>query len=822
MRLLPVLLGLLLVAAAVLYFALRAPARTETARAAEQAPSVAEHASSTATPALDAPVGGATDARSEALPSELAEPAASSAVATLASTALARSAIVGRFVDARGAPLEGVEVQPLGRDGPPEKSDAEGRFRIAFDTQQASLGRALTLSAKAPRHVAAERDVALELGRETDLGDWRLELGGVLSGRVVDADGGSVADARVLTTRATEVDRDFARRNGLWSDEGETRTDARGEFRLGAVPPGRVRAWASKSRFLNAIGEPLELRAGEELAGLELVLEPEGPGDGLDITVLRPDGSPCPNARVEYEYNGERYGGSGSEDCDAEGRLHFVFRVRTPHDFRAVDRESRHALAFAERVEPGSPPLLLRLGEARQFVIEVVDARGEPVRSFQAQLVDARPDKGDTLGSSLRALPDPPGRTVAVVPPHAFSVRVSAAGFASATLGPFENDTVPELVRAELRALPGLRGRVLAGDRPLAGASVGSARALEGNVVMTVNGFPAERQYPSGGETVSAADGSFALYPKTRGATWVRAELVGHAPAIVGPIEFDPEVGRDGVELVLGLGGTIEGRVLLPGVEEPAGVIVGASCGDGRAQSMRVGSDGSFRFEHLMPGRWLVKRCDAEISPHSTSTSTQRGTSPSGLPWNCVVREGEVTRFDLDLRVDPRPRARGRLAFGGTPIVGWMVIARTEGDVYNPSGRGETDADGRFDVRAPSTGRGTLILQAPGEENGWSTLTVALEWRDAEFVWDRDFAAGRLELARGSASALDGSYRLSWSAPGESASLEIGTPLSPGGTRVFERLPAGTWRLARWENERWLDEGTVELRPNETASARLP
>lgn len=819
MRLLPVLVGLVLVLAAALYFALRSPARTELARAAEQQRSETERASSapTATPELDRPVGADVDARAEAVPEEAASSAALPSVAPSAATS-----VVGRFVDASGAPLEGVEVQSLGRDVPTERSDADGRFRIAFDGPLENAVHSITLSAKAPRHVAAEREVALELGRETELGDWRLELGGVLSGHVVDAGGGAVADARVLTTRVTEIDREFARRNEVWSSECETRTDARGAFRLGAVPPGRVRAWAAKPRFLNAIGEPLDLRAGEELAGLELVLEPEGPEDGLDITVLRPDGTPCPNASVEYEYNGERYGGSGSQDCDSQGRLHFVFRVRTPHDFRAVDGDNQHALAFAEGVVPGSPPLVLRLGEARQFVLEVVSASGEPVRSFQAQLVDARTNGGDDLGASLRASTGTPGRAVAIVPPHAFSVRVTAAGFANATLGPFEPDAVPELVRAELRALPGLRGRVLAGDRPLAGASVSSARSLESNVVMTVNGFPAERQFSGSGETVTADDGSFALYPKTRGEVWVRAERLGHAPTIVGPIAFDPEVGRDGVELVLGRGGAIEGRVLLPGDEDPAGVIVGASCGDGRAQTTRVDRDGGFRFEHLMPGRWLVTRCDAELSPHSTSTTTRRGAAPNGLPWNCLVREGELTRFDLDLRVDPRPRARGRLAIGGEPLAGWSVTARTESAVYDPPGQAETDADGRFDVRAPSAGVGALSFQSPGEGDAWRTVIVALTWSPGEFVWERDFAAGRLELSRTAASALDDSYQLRWSAPAESASFEIVTPLSPGGSRVFERLPAGTWKLSRWHDEAWHDQGTVEIRPNETARATLP
>jgi hypothetical protein len=197
------------------------------------------------------------------------------------------------------------------------------------------------------------------------------------------------------------------------------------------------------------------------------------------------------------------------------------------------------------------------------------------------------------------------------IPEGEFVVSVRAEGFAVLEVGPFDEESVPSQVTAELTAVAGLRGRVLIDGQPVAGARVSASPIARQTV--EANGFLCLVDPFSQVDGTADDAGNFSLTIR-EASTWVvRAEAAGHAPAKTGPLDFDPAVGLEGIELSLTSGGSIEGRVLENG-QPVAGRIVAASRGDGHPSSTRSDADGIYRFEHLVPGRWQVQRAEDDLA----------------------------------------------------------------------------------------------------------------------------------------------------------------------------------------------------------------
>lgn len=733
----------------------------------------------------------------------------------------AETTIVGRCVDFDGQPLALVRIGIRHPRAVDAETDADGRFRILCTADTAQRAR-VTLRAGRRWVVTAEREVLLVQHSVNDVGEWRLERGGLVAGRVVDSDGRPVEGARVVPTRGVDVLLDGARRQDVWSDEADTRTDAAGVFELEAVQPGRVRVWATKSRFFNAVGDAFDLRAEEERRGLELVLEPEAPEDGVDIHVLLPDGTPCTDAQVRCEYTAPSISGTTFVPCDDQGRGYFRLVVGALHDFRATDRGGKFGEAVVTGVERGHPPIVLRLGSAERTVLRVVDEAGALVPSASATIYRIR-DNGRSGSSADRGRGDEPGRFTFVPPTGRWLVGVRAPGFESLELGPFEPEERPKELLATLTRVPGLAGRVLADGKPIANASVQEGHDIASNVTLIVDTFPADREFTRGSSTTTDADGRFVLYPEESGELLLRAEGPGFAPTIVGPIVYDAARGADGVEIELLRGATLEGRVLLPAGESAAGTIVGVSCGDGFARTARTGSDGAYRFERLTPGRWFVRRCMEEISPHSSTSSSMFGDEAAAeLPWNVQLQDGETVRFDLDLRVDPRPRARGRFSIAGRPLAGWDVVAQTTGDTWGDNGATHTDEHGAFDVRAASAGSGFLTLHQRIDDAENRVLSIPIDWGPSELVLEHDLPGGRVQLSRAPSNEPSRWFGFTAKDAATGGSWELNVQLAPGASRTLEDVPVGEWIVTPTGVAGTSVYDALQVRAGETATYAVP
>jgi hypothetical protein len=318
-------------------------------------------------------------------------------------------------------------------------------------------------------------------------------------------------------------------------------------------------------------------------------------------------------------------------------------------------------------------------------------------------------------GPDRRGIPVDPERTERgtlsfSTPEGTFHVAAGAPGWKHATQGPFEPESVPGILVFRLERATGIRGRVTVEGAPAAGARVHAHRVLgPGEAQRSDDGFHVAIDGPSLLQALAGEDGRFFLSVRSEGDWVVHAELAGRARASRGPIRSLPDSDVEGVELELERGGAIEGRVLVADGVDVRGTLVGASDGDAHVVAAKVGADGTYRFEHLAPGRWQVRRCDPELF-----NRTESGTFPSarGAPveWDVELRAGETARFDLDLRHRIPSVLTGSLRLGEAPLDGWAASLRV-GSNY---ARGNLDREGRFRIDSPEPGELDLRIYGSG------------------------------------------------------------------------------------------------------------
>jgi hypothetical protein len=737
-----------------------------------------------------------------------------------------RGSVYGRFVDEHDRPVAEVEVLQLKRPGEMEDlatSGADGRFRFEVTgfTAWGKLG--LNLRGTKKPYVPAGFDVVALQEQDVDAGDLVLRQGGLVSGRVVDASGLGVAEARVSCTKAGVIDRERAARVGPGLVVSETRSGPGGEFVLDGAPPGEVRMWASKKGMRHAFAEGISVRAGEETAGVVLVLVPRTASDDFTLQVLEPGGAPCAGAEIDYSYACPLAGsGSGNRTADAQGCLTLTVWDSCPYRFSAVDPGWKFGPACVQDVLPGSGPIVLQLTARVPLRVHVVDEDGAAVEKFDVELRDPQ--------STLRAIAPraeedahPGGVLELSAPAVPFLLVVKAEGFEPAPLGPYQPGSTPAELEVRLARLPGLSGRVLESGKPAEGAKVQLYEAAASILAASTHEFATRYSDYSKVEGLSGAGGRFHLSLKKPGRFFVRAEKSGWAAAELGPLELDPRAHVDPVDLLLTPGGSIEGRVLLPPDENPTGTVVGISRGDSMPRTQRVGVDGAFRFEHLTPGRWYLKRCTYEVPKFGSAYGLRATERPVEIPWNCEVAEGRTTRFDLDLRADRRATLVGSLQVAGKPAVRWRVVLLSAGDQTPASEFVETDATGAFRLWVLEPGR--YDLNARGSFGGADEVELAdrVDLQLGEQHWLRELPAfGHLAGRRASATPAGQSEPfLEWFGPGDLRATmrfrideqgQFDLPLVPSGScRIEAWIPSGKFELAR-----------CEVRAGETTQVELP
>lgn len=622
-------------------------------------------------------------------------------------------------------------------------SGADGEVLIEATVAEVHRGKLRILKAKLPGFFRRKLDVTLRPGAVIDLGTVELVSAGTISGFVREPDGLSAGGLEVVCTNRGPVHFTPATRSRPAGVLSSTSTNAQGHFVLNDVPVGDMRFWAGGEGWSWGFTDATVERGVE--TPIDIQVERLQAEDVIELLVVDPNGDPVPDAPISYHYRSEGRSGSGGTRSDEEGRCRYRLALIAPHDFAAQDPEHELRPAIARQVDPGTLGLVLQLGEARTLTLNAKDEAGAPIDEFSASVSYVATQlslSGQRISSDPEASP---GRVALILPTETFVVRVDAEGYQTAKVGPLDPETVGASIDVELRTLPGIRGRVV--DRrgePVGGAAVSLHPLVGEGDYVTINGFNCRSRQSASASGRSDEQGEFALTLRESGRFVLRVEASGLAPVETGPFDWTASVGARGLEVVVGAGGSLEGKVIpLPG-QSAVGVIVGLSRGDGFGVTQRTDAKGSYRFDDLTPGRWLIEHRDEELSPNSINSSSGSTQEPVEIPWNCEVFDGATTRFDLDLTQRSPVVLTGSLKFDGKAAADWDASLKLGGQGPELS-RDELDAQGAFELDHDQAGPHELWIQgwAPGSMMFFLRAELDLEF--GENQWSRDFPTGTIE-----------------------------------------------------------------------------
>lgn len=553
---------------------------------------------------------------------------------------------------------------------------------------------------------------------------------------------------------------------------------------------------------------------------------------------------------------------------DDKGRFSFVTNCKEPMSLTATAKGG-NSRARMESVTPGSSELVLQLQVVSRdsLFLDVRSDAGKRMGSFLVFVitgVEGIPIEDMTTGDMI-AFADTPtafnnndlaedGLAEVVVPDGAFLVMVRAEGYMDVTMGPYPPGSNPEKLEVTLQTVPGFEGRVMSADGPIAGAKVSLHRAVSPDQECSVFDFACRSVPFEAAESTTDKDGKFRLTfwvnsevgevdpdsilsglsskeakdkfeflkmgnlfsdlgVSDRAEYYIRADADGYAPGELGPIEVDPESGQSGLELMLNHGGSIEGRVRVKLGQSVEGIIVAVSRGDGFPRTQRTGPNGTYRFERLTPGNWQVEQREVEIDPNPLMGQTIStgdpfyGETAASIEWTCTVKEGETTKYDLDLYRGTKGTLAGTITLGSMSLEGYVVDILRADDYAPPIPAVKVSGDGSFNIRNLDPGRYIINIGPPsGTDLKIEVVAqIRIERGENPWVFEPDF--GRLELK--GVPPVDGDVtRLyyQWRRP-DYHGIELEFKADADGVAVLPEVPAGKGKIIL-SKKKGEDEGT--------------
>lgn len=731
--------------------------------------------------------------------------------ASAASPAEASWSIDGRVLDDAGRPIAGAEAW-LSDGRKIADGGAEGLLSGSFAPPpgwETFRWTPLEVEVAAPGFAAALACLRLtDPTREQSLhlGTVRLVPGAAVEGRVRAEDGMPIPGARVGWGFGDELPSEEASPTRFWPLRApevrpEAQCDAAGAFRLRGVPMEEVFVHAWAPGFLPAVGPPFGL-GPDGSDGRDLVLQrSEEPVVRVRGRVVDPEEVPVEG--IEIEIGSDRGGGKalksaadgsfGGELVFGAGATRVVLLARDP-----LRRWGPTELSVPLRAD--EVPIEIVLAAPRTLAVRLEDPGGAPIPWSHVRMHAESEDWSWTPG--LVALGET-GAGRVFLPKASFRLEALAPGFRTEVFGPFAPESVADPLVLVLQPGQAVRGRVVAAGRGVANARVGLVPTRDPSLLVR-SLTPARNDRPflvfgaepgAPDDATTGSDGSFVLSLFHDGWHGLVVEADGFPRTVCGPWEWDRDEGAAGLELVLLPGGTLEGEVLvLPG-RPRQGRLVGVCDGWGVALTTSTDLQGRYRFEDLAPGLYQVRPCEP---PAARREVVLGNFVEARLAWDCGVRPGETTRFDLDLRDEEQVVLEGRVVLPpGEPPDRWEAKL---GTTFSSRG-GTTEVEL---ARTPLDPTGAFRLAFAGAENTWITLTRGqLELRaDLALVpgrnpWSLDVPWGRLRILPQAGERRSLTYQATpdgvafrWTAAwdAESARRELASPVpaGPGSLRIQE------------------------------------
>jgi uncharacterized GH25 family protein len=668
------------------------------------------------------------------------------------------AAVLGLVVDPKGEPIAGAEVRaaaaqqegmPILRphdNGPADAvTAADGSFRIDDRSPGESVNLTITHPSYGPGSLPGVAVPAAAPVRVV------LQPAGRVAGRTVDADGKPVAGATVYLSEQTAVS--FGGQTAMVGSGRGHRgvTDDEGGFAFEGVSPGSLRLTAQAPRYQEAELANLELKGGEDLSSLEIVLKA---GATIEGRVLSPDG-PMPDAEVTVvESSAGDFGYSSLRartDGDGQYRIDGVPPGKRTLEARAEGY--RRAVRDVE-VAARTPAVDFQLERGLEASGRVVDDGGAPVAGAQLILIAGR-----DFRDAQRTLSEADGGfRIAGLQEGSYTLRASKEGYASDPKGLMVNLAGASASGLEVR---------LSGGGTVSGRVTGLEFSQLSRVRVSAQFLYNGRVDPEGNYQIQH------LPPGTYTVTAVVPDTALHAE---GRVTLAPGAAEAKLDLQLGNGHTLTGVVLSNGEPLAGAALYLARTGTGANQSAISDHAGGFRFGGLEDGHY-----DLDVS-------TPRGAQH---------RESVDLAGDQTIRVELRTASlAGRVidSSDGSPVSGADVTLQAGGDRPPSFNSITTDARGAF--RVPEVGDGAWKLRATREGYAPAEREVRVDGAAVDDVEIRlDPTQGiTIDALLASGQPPDRIRVAAVDAAGRTVSTGTYPTGENGHTRVSE-VPPGSWLL---------------------------
>jgi protocatechuate 3,4-dioxygenase beta subunit len=701
------------------------------------------------------------------------------------STQIPALSLTGQVIDQRTRrPLPRALVWLTGDPGGAVWTNPEGRFQLSGAARRPAEVRAAALDF-VPTSLNVSGTAPLVLA---------LPPAPAIAGSVVDAKNQPLPGAEILLSRRDEADAWAAR-----ADTHRARTSSKGTFRLSGLTAGAsYDLLATLPDYAPAVASVSMPHQGQSRTGLVLQLRR---GRAAGGTVQDAAGRPVEGARVELVRGQSGRTVAGSVPSVAEDGLYKTTsgtdgRFTLPHlpPGRFDLRIEGEGLAPLERagLEIPAGRGLLDLG---RFVVErgavltgrVTDPQGRPVPEAEVWLVPRTPR--DWISFYKKGPAAVSGRegdfVIAGLPRRGelglgeLSLDVCRKGFLPATVPVREISGEP--VHAELALAARIAGRVAAPNgTPVAGARILAWLSGEGPQKQ-----PSLRPCRlSDGVGATDAEGRFVLESLTPGWWTVRAEASGWLGAESGRRQVLAGESLEGIEIILGEGAVVTGRVFSPEGKPIAGAEVRAYGELGNPRAVSAG-DGTYR----LTGVEIGERSIEATHPDHEFASRELTVNPGD------------NQLDLKLGASQKSEIRGRVTGpDGRFVAGARVVTSTgTSSTYSA-------ADGTFSL-LERDGTHEVWADKEGYAPGHAARKVTVAGRDVEGVEVRLTAGG---VVTGRLLGLDEerlrSARVEISLQPPFKSFATIDPL--GGYRIGD-VPPGEWTITATAGERTVTEPAV-------------
>jgi len=604
-------------------------------------------------------------------------------------------ALEGYVTDPKGRPVEGARIsieesganpimsRPRPPDEPPVLTAADGFFRIedrrAGEMLDVEVRRAGYAKGSAPGvQVPSEEPVRIV-----------LQPSSAVEGRAIDPDGKPVAGAGILLI--ADAPAGMGRNFVMFSSDSvkETRSGDDGSFRIEDVPPGTYQLKAVASGRQSAERSSLDVRSGQDLTGIEIVLPAGGIVEGRVLS----SGRPVAGARIEMAQEAvigpSRMLVRADTASDGDGYYRLDGVAPGLRTFKA-QREGFSTAVRDLEVRPGENALDFVLEAGVEVTGRVVDDDGTPVPAARVELSEGwnwnlpsavtRPDGSFTLTG---------------VPDGTYRIGAEKEGYAR-TEG-------QQLTVAG--AVSGVEIRLSTG-----GTIVGQLSGLDFTELSQVRVWADNDEFRPGRVL---PDSSYRLENIEPGEHRVFASLRGERQTD-GRVTLEPDQREVRLDLEFGEGYLLTGRVLRNGEAVPGGNVALGGPGVAGRPWAKTDHEGRFRYEGLEAGTYdltvidargqashketveLTRDLDVELELVAVTLTGRVVDSSDKLPLSGAQvkllppRGGEVNSGSLH-QLSAVTDSRGVFRLPDVPGGSWRVQAVLDG--YSPGEQGiEVDA----------------------------------------------------------------------------------------------------------------------------------